>query len=119
MIGEKSIVQLVYDEELNIFTDVRGHVIYNPFEFITPDDLQLFRSEETSYSSFVSHSDPNVLCEIYTWDEIGDGYFDTRKGCYDEQIYSGAYCSISGGWDCRFSSESEDARRDICAACGG
>jgi len=56
-------ILLCYYEDENIFTDGEGHIIYNMFELITPNDLFLFRHDRGN-NCFRLVYDPRFMCEI-------------------------------------------------------
>lgn len=62
------VLQIFYFEEENFFTDEDGQVIENIFEFITPNDLYLFRGDPGN-CIFPRRDISGELCEIVTLDE--------------------------------------------------
>jgi len=59
----KLILYLYYYEDENLFTDDDGHVIYDIFTIITPQDLFLFR-HDNGFNIFPMKEHNDVLCEI-------------------------------------------------------
>jgi len=59
----KMVLHIYYHDRENIFTDDDGHVIYDLFDIITPQDLFLFRFDP-GFNCFPVVGDPDVLCEI-------------------------------------------------------
>ena len=57
------VFQLYYYERENVFTDGDGHVVYDIFSMITPQDLFLFRYDHGN-NCFPIVGDPDFLCEI-------------------------------------------------------
>lgn len=117
------VIELYYHADVNLFTDKYGDIVYDIFSYITPNDLYMFKNEP-QYTQFECKNDPYTICEILEAGDFiydyGDGYFDQRKENDDEhQIYFDPHCHISDGRNCRFSSESEDVRREVCAICRG
>lgn len=63
IVNDKLIFYLYYYEDENLFTDNGGHVIYDIFNIITPQDLFLFQYDN-GYNIFPMVWNPNTLCEI-------------------------------------------------------
>lgn len=61
----KKLIRIFFFKEENVFTDNDWNVIINPFQFITPNDLYLFR-HDPGYSCFPKADDPEILVEIVT-----------------------------------------------------
>ena len=59
----KMMFYLYYYEDDNLFTDDDGHVIYDIFSVITPQDLFLFR-HDNGFNVFPMRDHNDVLCEI-------------------------------------------------------
>lgn len=59
----KLIFYMYYYEDVNLFTDDDGHVIYDIFTIITPQDLFLFR-HDNGFNVFPMRGHDDVLCEI-------------------------------------------------------
>lgn len=59
---------LYYDEENNVFIDGEGEVVFEIFEIITPNDLYLFKHNQTD--TIVNHSTlPGMLVVLYWPDQ--------------------------------------------------
>lgn len=115
----EAVIEIFYDEVENAFYDECGQRINNIFELVTPNDLYLYKSEATRYSSFFQRDDPRILCEIHDLEDPGDGYYNSRKDIYDEYECIETPCGIYPGVMCRFSGGEESPRREICYACSG
>jgi hypothetical protein len=59
----REIFYMYYIEEDNIFADQDYYIIYNPFLYITPNDLFLFRYDN-AHNLFPMVDNPNILCQI-------------------------------------------------------
>ena len=59
----KLIFYIFYYENENLFTDDDGHVIYDLFTVITPQDLFLFR-HDNGFNTFPMKDHDDVICEI-------------------------------------------------------
>lgn len=57
-------IGLFYDVCNNVFIDEDGFVVFGIFEFITPNDLYLFRQRE-KYMVVNHRSLSGVVCELY------------------------------------------------------
>lgn len=54
---------IYYYEDENVFTDEDGHVIYDTFDIITPNDIYLFK-HDPAFNSFRMVSDREVIVQI-------------------------------------------------------
>lgn len=68
---------LFYYKRANVFTDCDGHIIYNIFRIISPNDLYLFR-HRPKHNTFKHCSQDNVLCRIITVMDDEDYYWDEQ-----------------------------------------
>lgn len=59
----KLVFYLYYYEDENLFTDDDGHVVYDIFDLITPQDLFLFR-HDNGFNVFTLRTDQDILVEI-------------------------------------------------------
>ena len=59
----KLIFYIFYYENENLFTDDDGHVIYDLFTVITPQELFLFR-HDNGFNVFPMKGHDDVICEI-------------------------------------------------------
>lgn len=117
--AEDTMVQILYFEDDNIFTDDDGHIIENIFELITPGDLYLFRSDP-GYNVFPLRSNNRVLVEIVGPDEFpGDGYYNKKEELNEQEYFDCFNDSLCFGGRCRFSSSDQKARKEICRSCSG
>lgn len=53
-----------YDLESNVFTDEDGYIVWNLFEYITPNDLFLFRKLQ-SYLVVPHREASDLVCELF------------------------------------------------------
>ena len=75
---ERLIFYLYYYRDENLFIDDDGHVVYDLFTMITPQNLFMFRHDE-GYNTFPMVGNSNILCEIIPipdevcgWQELFD-----------------------------------------------
>ena len=55
---------LFYDLENNVFMDEGGFIVWSIFDYITPNDLILFR-ETREYMAVPMRTQRGVLCELF------------------------------------------------------
>lgn len=55
------VYQLFYEPDENIFTDEGGYVIFNPYRYITPNDLMLFKKKKEYTMLFTPEGYPVEL----------------------------------------------------------
>lgn len=68
---------LFYYRDANVFTDCDGHIIYDIFRIISPNDLYMFRHHK-KYNTFPHRSQDDVLCRILTVFDDEDYYWDEQ-----------------------------------------
>ena len=61
--NNKLVFYLYYYEDENLFTDDGGHVVYDIYNLITPQDLYMFRNDE-KYTCFALKGYRDAICEI-------------------------------------------------------
>ena len=65
---EYDVFGLFYYENENVFKDDDGFIVWDIFNYITPNDLYLFR--KTHETMFVNHKTiPNMIGELYYPDD--------------------------------------------------
>jgi len=101
----EGIEYLEFDRYTNIFYDQCGMQIPNIYEYITPNDLFLYKKNKNS-CYFIHRNNPNIVCKIFEGD------------LYDQELHH-ISCSRSGRGGCWFSSDQETDRESICRACSG
>jgi len=57
--------RIFWNRDENVFYDVHGYVIVNIFEFLTPNDIYLFRQDH-GYCMFPVRFGRKIMCEIMT-----------------------------------------------------
>lgn len=62
--GIQDAMAFFYDVVNNVFLDEDGFIVWNMLEFVTPNDLYLFRHHE-QYMVFQHRSLPGIMCELY------------------------------------------------------
>ena len=61
----EEMLYILWDETTNTFWDTCGKRLTNIFDYITPNDMFLFRNDPGS-CSFPHRGDYRILCEILT-----------------------------------------------------
>lgn len=79
--NEIEVVCLFYYPDENVFRDGDfGNIVWNIFEFITPNDLYLLRTQQ-QFMIVRHRTMPGVLCELHCPSE--DEYYYSRDECMD------------------------------------
>lgn len=93
-------VYLYYYEDENIFVDDDGHIVYDIFKYITPQNLYLFKKDQ-AVNLFPMLRSPRNYCEIVPIPveartmleskdfDIGDDYERIER--YEREKHSGYY----------------------------
>jgi hypothetical protein len=72
---ELDVFSFFYYPDQNVFKDYDGYIIWDLFNYITPNDLYLFRRTETTM--FIKHKKlDNTIIEIYYPAKSESYYYD-------------------------------------------
>ncbi len=73
---DEDTIGLFYDKENNVFTDEDGYIIWYIFDFITPNDLYMFKKNR-QYMLVSCQSMPGTLCELFYPEDDDDYDYDS------------------------------------------